>query len=189
MAALNIANLVLVQILRISQTTISQHPGVQNQLLYLILIPHVIILLFLYGFSTVVSMTHKGFRNLFAIVGYIFLVVSGWYGGLVPILILWWQALIGIYLFVFILTRLGFHPGRAKEYIGMAKSAVSKLTEGGKKGEALEKQIEKLNRQIKVLEKAMRQAAGPDEQKAYSYQIGQLKMAKADLEHELEELD
>lgn len=187
--ALDIVQLVLVQILRINTSTIANYSTIQDQLLYLILIPHVVILMFLYGFATVVSLAHKGFRNLLAIVGYIFLVLAGWYGMLVPVLVAWWYALIGVYLFVFILTRFGFHPGRAKEYIGMFKSIGEKVGEKGKKEEALEKQIEKLDRQIKELEKAKRQAAGPDEQKALAYQIGQLKMAKVDLEHELEELE
>ena len=88
--SLNLSNLIFSQILKIDPSTIYKYTNVQDQILYLLLIPHIILFLFIYAFSIgIVARViggHVGFSRMMGIVAYIYIVWAGWYGMLVPLL-------------------------------------------------------------------------------------------------------
>jgi hypothetical protein len=189
----DIAKLILQQIFQIAPTTITKYASTQNQLLYLLLIPHVILILFLYIFADSVARmgrtggTHKGLFYLVGIVSYLYLVLGGWYGSiLVPIFIGLWQLIIALALFAFVFSRF-IHPARAGEMLALGKAIGGKLVEKERTKKRIEAEIKATDRMLREVERS------PAESKqAMSYksmQLSQLRMKKAELEAALEELE
>jgi hypothetical protein len=142
----SLTNMLFSQILKISDSTIYHYATIQDQVIYLLLIPHVILFLFIYAFSIgiVARITggHVGFSRLMGIVVYIYMVWAGWYGALVPLLNMWLNiALIGG-LIVFLVTAI-MHPAKG-----------TKLEElGGKIGGSIGDKLGKAALKDKTLEK------------------------------------
>jgi membrane-bound ClpP family serine protease len=110
----DIAQLLLEQILRIDPSHLFKYSAVQDQLLYLILIPNVILILFIVGFTGAIAGAHKGMRNLLAIVVYLFFILGGWYGSfLIPLTITYFKAMLVFGILIFVLAKF-FHPTMAK---------------------------------------------------------------------------
>lgn len=146
----DVASFVFEQVLRIDPSTISNYSTMQDQLLYLILIPHIVLFLFIVAFSrgivTRVVGQHRGFEYLFGIAAYFVIVLGGWYGSiLVPILLTWFYIAIGIALIIFIISIV-FSPARAPALFRLGtevgKTIGEKTTGKTKKREAIVKEID-----------------------------------------------
>jgi len=154
--AIDIYTLLFEEVLQISSSTLSNYATIQDQLLYLVLIPHVILFLFIYGFSTgivqrVLGLQHHGFKYLVSISVYLFIVLGGWYGSLAPLFAGWFKILLVVGIFFFLLSAI-WHPARGRS-TGKAIESGFKYLGGqtfGKSGKAkvLDKEIRKLNEQI-----------------------------------------
>ena len=144
--SLNLSNLIFSQILKIDPSTIYKYTNVQDQILYLLLIPHIILFLFIYAFSIgIVARViggHVGFSRMMGIVAYIYIVWAGWYGMLVPLLNAWFVIALGAGLLIFLVTAV-VHPARnvAIEQLGgkVGASIGKKLGENIQKDKKLEK--------------------------------------------------
>jgi hypothetical protein len=152
----NLTNLIFSQLLKISSTNIIHYTSIQDQVLYLIFIPHIILFLFLYAFSIgiVARVTggHVGFSRLLGIAAYIYIIWSGWYGTfLIPLLNAWFVIALFFGLIVFLITAV-MHPARgvAIEELGgkLGVIAGKKLSESIKK----DKNIEELYRHKEYIE-------------------------------------
>lgn len=145
---INLFQIIFEEYLKISSDLISKYPTIQDQLLYLILIPHVVLLLFLFGFGQTFIHEHKGLRLLTTITAYVFFIWAGWYGTiLVPLAIGWFYILLGIGLVFFFVGRV-IHPSRASELFALSKAVGEKLTEKSKKAKVYQDEIDSLNAQI-----------------------------------------
>jgi uncharacterized membrane protein (DUF106 family) len=75
---------ILVQILKISSDLLSKYSTVQDRLLWLIFIPHILLFIFIWLFADNMAKlgggTHTGIRTLVAIAAYITIIFTGWYG-------------------------------------------------------------------------------------------------------------
>lgn len=127
--------LIFETLLKIDPNTIAQYTTIQDQIIFLLLIPHIILFLFIYAFSaSVVGRVvgaHRGLRNLIGVAAYVFIVSAGWYGGiLIPLFITWFQILLVIAFVVFFISII-FHPAR----IGPLTDLAGKLGVGESKEE------------------------------------------------------
>ena len=110
----NLFNLVFREILKISPTLLSRYTTVQDQIIYLILIPMVILFLFIVAFSRQIVGRivgeHRGFQYLVSIIVFIYLVYNGTFGTLlVPLFIGWLNIAIVLSLIVFVVSVV-MHP-------------------------------------------------------------------------------
>lgn len=180
---ISLFQIIFEQFLKISPDLLSKYSTVQDQLLYLILVPHIILFLFLITFSSWVTGTHKKLQILTSVGTYIFLIWGGWYGTLiVPLFIFWFYGVIFIALSVFFIGRLFLHPSKTGEFAEVAKGLHRKLTEKSEKIKALDKEIEKVDRQLKSF------GYGPYQPQQQQF-IDYLKSQKAALEVEREHLE
>jgi len=146
---LDLMSIIFDQILKISPVLQSQYPLVQDKLIYLLLIPHAILLLFLYSFAMwIVQSGHRGFNILFMLIGYVFIIYAGFYGTiLIPLFVNYFVITVGISIFFFIMSRIlpmNYLPGLIKLGSETGK-AVGKATVGkGKEEKALKSQIQVL---------------------------------------------
>ncbi len=151
---INLFQIIFEEFLKISPNLISNYSTIQDQLLYLVLIPHVILFLFLAAFGLglmgrVFGKPHHGFQLLVIIISYIYIVWSGWYGSfIVPFTITWFLIALVIGLFLFFINAVF----SLKQLYGIPKL----IGEGGKllgapggKGEA----IDRLRKQRIIVEK------------------------------------
>jgi len=138
--SVDLFNLIFNQVLKVSPTILYKYTVIQDQVLHFILLPHVILFLFLFGFGQAVIPEHKGLRYLVMVVTYIFIIMQGWYGTfLIPLLEGWFTITLVFGLFLFFATRI-LHPATAQK-IGMAAASLAK--DAGKEI-GKDKQIEKL---------------------------------------------
>lgn len=148
-ATIDLFQLIFEQILKIDPTVISKYATVQDQLLYLILIPHVIIFLFLFSFGIWIIKEHRGLRYLLVIVSYLYIVWGGWYSWIAEWLVgfFWWKLILGSAFLFFLISRI-IPPARAMglhKLAGEAGASIHEMTMGkSKKRKALEDEIEKL---------------------------------------------
>ncbi len=178
--------LIFQTILQINPSLLSQYTTLQDQILYLLFIPHIILFIFIFGFMTVLGGAHRGLRYLVGIGAYAFIILSGWYGNpLVGLFIVWWQILLVLAVVFFIGSKI-IHPTRVTEIFGIGKKITGKLTEKSKLSKKLEKQIKSIKRQIRALER--RQSQRPTPSRLIEAEIAELERRKAELEVELEEL-
>ncbi len=177
---INLFQLIFEEFLKISPDLISKYATIQDQLLYLILIPHAVLFLFLFGFGVFMGYGHKGLTFLLRIVAYIFIVWAGWYGTiLVPLTISWFYIMIGIALFMFFVAKI-FHPFTAQnlgEFASKVAGEMADKTIGKEKErETLEEEIKMVNDQIRTLENETRQPGITPMALSYAQmQINQLK--------------
>jgi hypothetical protein len=156
MAAFNIIDFVLMDLLHISSDLIRDYSSTQEQLLYLVLIPHTVLLLFVYMFAGSISnmaivgpVEHKGFKVLFGIVAYITIIFTGWYGNLlVPIFILWWQAALVVALILFSMSKLIINPASFRDMAMLANVVGGKANEKRASKKKVEKELRLVNEQI-----------------------------------------
>lgn len=182
--------LIFEQFLKISPTLINKYTTIQDQLLYLILIPHVVLLLFLWSFGEWISRGRPRFHILLSIVGYIFIIFGGWYGTfIVPIVVSWFIFLIAGAFVFFLLTYI-IHPARgpaAYKLAGEVGKSIGKATIGKekKRGE-LERQIDEIDAMIAAIKSTP--ASTAEAQNYRDMQIQQLEAKKASLQHQLDNL-
>jgi hypothetical protein len=186
-------NIIFREILKISPSLISKYPTLQDQIIYLILIPTVILFLFIVAFSKgIVGRIvgeNKAFEYLLSVVTYIYLVYSGIFGAtLVPIFTAWLNIAIVVALIVFVFSVI-IHPARGPAIMRLAgeagKAVGGKLLEKEKKAKELEKKIRSLQNQINSLESRYSATIRPV---LIEREIAELERRKAELESELSEL-
>lgn len=193
MVLTGIEKIIFVEILKISSSVLNNPQWaatMQDRLLYLIFIPHVLLVIFIWIFADNVSRigggTHVGIRTLVSIATYVFIVFAGWYGSLiVPIFVGLWQLILAVALISFVLSRF-LHPARAKEMMALGKVVGEKVTEKGKIRKKLEHERDAVRRMMREIQKS---PARTQEGMQYKeMQLAQLRAKLAEIEHELEEL-
>lgn len=192
MAVLDLFTIIFTEFLKISPDLISKYTTIQDQLLYLILIPHAILLLFIFTFGYwFVGNAHKGLRLVISLVAYIYIIWAGWYGSLViPIVNAFLPMLIISWFLFFIFSRV-FHPlniGGASGVIKGASDVVKVSIEKGKNREKAEKELSLVKTRISYLTKQYEKAQHDNNRKLEAelvYQIEKLEDVKRRLELEL----
>jgi len=190
--ATDLFNLIFNEILKISPTLLSKYATIQDQVIYLILIPTVILFLFIYAFAKgIVGRIvgeHRGFEYLVSIVTYIYLVYSGIFGAtLVPIFITWLNIAIVVALIVFIMSVV-IHPARGPALMKVGEAigkSAGKLGAKEKQRKAIEEEIDSVKKQIAALEAERNRPMEPAAKSYIEMQIGNLRARKADLESRL----
>lgn len=188
MATIDLVNLLFTQILKIDPSILYKYATLQDQMLYLFLIPSVILFLFLYAFSfgivTRVVGQHKGFSYLVGIVSYIYIVYAGWYGKLVLWFLNWLTIALGLALFLFFVSII-FHPSATTAGMKMVGEVGKELAKGKAKDtekKTIEEEISALNREISSLN-GQEQRATEATAKAY------IQMQRANLEAQKRRLE
>lgn len=189
---LNLFQIIFEEFLKISPDLISKYPTIQDQLLYLILIPHAVLFLFLFGFGIFLAHEHKGLKFLLRVTAYIFIVWAGWYGTiLVPLTISWFYIMLGIGLIVFFIAKI-FHPVTAQALGGPAAKVLGEIGDRtiGKEKErdALEEEIKSTNAQIITLKNQLKQPLEPTAKAYIQMQISQLENQLVVLKRKLSKL-
>jgi hypothetical protein len=180
-----IGQLIFETILRIDPSLLIKYTAMQDQILYLILIPHIILFIFIFGFMRVIGGEHKGLQYLVGIGAYLFIIIGGWYGDpLVGLFILWWQVLLVVAIVFFIGSKF-IHPARIREIFNIGKSITGKVTEKPRLAKKLEKQIRSIDRQIEAINSRYRGTTMP---RLAQREIDELVRRKAEVQAELEEL-
>jgi hypothetical protein len=158
--SINLFNLIFTQILKISPSLISKYTTIQDQILNLVLIPHVILFLFIYAFSIgiVARITggHKGFSTLVGVISYIYIIWNGWYGTfLIPLLNAWFMIALVCSLVLFFITVV-ISPAKSPALTKLGAEA-GKMA-GKKFGEAIgkDKKLEKLYKEKEFAEQQIR---------------------------------
>jgi len=193
MATIDIFEIIFETLLRIDPSIISNYTNVQDQLLYLIFIPHVVILFFLwsFGYWMVGARGHRGIRYLMTIAGYVFIIMSGWYGSwMLPIIIAWFPIMLGGMFLFFIITRI-LPPktiGGMHDVIGEVGAARKSMVDKTKSVSALKKEKTYIIKNIKELQRAIQAERDP---RIKATLIQQLRQEKGDfhvIEQKLREL-
>jgi hypothetical protein len=153
---IDIASILFEQFLRISPALLSQYSTVQDRLLYLIFIPHVILLLFLWSFGYwVAGKGHAGIRILLSLAAYIYLVWAGWYGSfIIPILLAWFPLLLIATFLFFILSRI-LHPMSLSTASGVMKAVIDKAAGKPLETRRATEEVAMIRKTIADLEKTM----------------------------------
>ncbi len=102
---LDLQRLIFEEFFKISPSLLAKYHTVQDQLLYLILIPHVVLFMFLLMLGNRIIGGNKILKRLLMITAYIYIIWSGFYGTIfVPIMTVWFMYIvIGTFiLFLFI---------------------------------------------------------------------------------------
>lgn len=147
----NLFNLIFNQILKISPSLLYKYATLQDQVLNLILLPHVILFIFLLGFGWGVIPQNKGLRYLVMIVTYIFVVTQGWYGTfLVPLLQIWFWIMLVTGLFLFFAFKI-IHPATARK---LGDAAAKAAMDAGKRM-GKDKQVERLAEELTSVQRRM----------------------------------
>ncbi len=183
--SVDLFRLIFNEILKISPTLLYKYTTIQEQVFYLILLPHVILFLFLFGFGWAVIPENKGLRYLVMIVTYIFVVMQGWYGSfLVPLLEVWFWITLVFGLFLFFITRV-IHPATAQK-LGRAGGKLAR--EMGKRA-GREKQIEVLEEELDHVKSQMRTHRGHIKDNPGAAQVyHMLEQRKFELERKIKKL-
>jgi hypothetical protein len=191
--ATDLFNLIFNEILRVSPALLSKYSTVQDQVIYLILIPTVILFLFIYAFAKgIVGRIvgeHKGFEYLVSIVTYIYLVYSGIFGmTLIPIFITWLNIAIVVALIVFVISVV-IHPARGPALMKVGEAvgkSVGKMSAKAKEQRAIEEEIDSIKKQIAALESQANSPGIEPAARAYMQsQVGNLRARQRDLESRL----
>lgn len=173
------------QILRFTSRTLAMYPEFTDKLLYLILIPHIVLFLFLASFGLWVAKGNRGFQVLIAIAGYLFFILSGWYGSfLAPFIANFFIIWLAIGFLTFIVVRIIppiYGPGVRGFGKAVAEKASEKTIGKSVKKKELEKQLRLVNKKINTVRN---QPPGKARDKKYM----ELLELKDNIEHELKEL-
>jgi hypothetical protein len=192
---IDLFEIIFEMILQIDPSTLVKYSTLQDQLLFLILVPHIVLLLFIVAFSRSIVRrvvgSHRGFEYLFALAAYLVVILTGWYGGfLVPILITWFYVGLIVAFIIFILSIV-ISPARTTVLAKMFKetgSVIGKETIGkSKRKKAIEKEIDKLESKKNSLVERMNLTTDPTAKGYLSVQIGEIEGKIAELQHELDE--
>lgn len=151
---MDITTLIFEEILKISPQLMSKYSSLQDQMLYLILIPHVVLLLFIVAFSRgIVAKVlggHRGFEYLFIISTYLVFILAGWYGMfIVPIMITWFYIGLIVAFGIFVISAV-FNPARSSNAMKFFGAAGQKAGEAAGLGKekarnAYQKEIDNLD--------------------------------------------
>ncbi len=192
--ALDLFTLIFTEILKVSPTLIAKYSTIQDQIINLIFLPHVILFLFIWGFGMMMmppektrANAHRGFRYLLSLTAYVVIIYQGWYGSfLIPLLQTWFYLMLGAGLVLFFVSKI-YHPVTAKEFgkfgDALGKSVGTRL--------AKDKQIEVIEEELGFIRKRMRDleprrnnndSAAIYEYESYSKQEQQLKRELKKLE-------
>jgi len=189
--ATDLINLLFTQILKISPSTLIRYTTFQDQILYLFLIPHVLLFLFIYAFSFgIVSRVvgpHKGFSYLLGLVSYIYIVYAGWYGFLVTWFLGWLALALGLALFLFFVSVV-FHPSATSAGMKMMGEVGKSLAKGkAKEAEkrSIEEEIDALKKEISALEAEEQRGIEPTARAYIQMQKANLQAQKRRLESRL----
>jgi len=187
MALTGAEKFVLVDILRFTNDVLSRYATTQDRLLFLIFIPHVVLILFIWLFADSISrmggFIHTGIRALAAIAVYITIIFTGWYGGiLAPLFANLWQMMVIFALIMFVGSRF-IHPARAKEFMGLGKFVGEKITEKGNVKKKLEHRAETVRRMIQQIRR--QQPTTAQGRQYQEMQLAQLRAELAELEAEI----
>jgi uncharacterized membrane protein len=188
--SVNLFNLIFTQILKISPSLISHYTSLQDQVLYLIFIPSIIILFFVWTFGYwIVGNANKGFRLLISLASYIYIVYSGWYGSfIIPIILAWFPIVLISFFAFFIMTRI-FHPMNVQGASKVMTAAYEKATSRSKEISTMEKQIEEVDKKIRQLKSMEGRVSGNDRAMAELVsKEAQLEHIKIELKNKLERL-
>jgi len=148
----DIITFVLHDILKISTSLISKYPTVQDKLIYLILIPHIILFIFIYFFAkaTIARILggHAALETALMFIVYLFLIYAGIYGTiLIPIFISSFYLLLIVGL-IFFVIGLFIHPARHEALGRLALEAGKMVAKKSREEEDKAAVIEKINREI-----------------------------------------
>lgn len=121
MATVDLFTLIFEEILKIAPNILYKYGLLQDQVLYLIFIPHVVLFLFIQAFGMGIvppkkdKTENKGLRYLVMITAYIFIIYQGWYGSiLVSLMQTWFEIILIFGLVVFFLAKI-FPPWQIKQ--------------------------------------------------------------------------
>ena len=190
MASIDFITIIFEEILKIDSSLISNYPTVPDQLIYLILIPHIILFLFLSGFGNVLSHEHKGMQYLVSIGAYIFIIYSGWYGMLAQLASTWFTIMIVFGLILFFMAKI-FPPITAQKFGAVGAKAGEKAFAFLGKGKAIEKidrEISYCNQEIARI-RQHGQAGGAEGRQTAMILTAQYEAKKHDLENERRKLE
>jgi hypothetical protein len=190
MATVDLFNLIFIQLLKISPDLISRYSTVQDQILYLLLIPSVIIILFVWTFGYwIMGNGHNGLRILISLIAYIYIVWSGWYGSwIIPVILAWFPIVLVTFFLFFILSRI-LHPMNIGGASKVMKAGFEKIPQKGKEINALRKQIDIIKKKIRHLESEKSKMSDPQARSVLSLEITDLKQKKKEIEHEIDILE
>ncbi len=188
MAEIQLFQLIFEQFLKVDPSILSQYVTVQDQLLYIILIPHVILLLFLWNFGAWISRGSARFNMLISLVGYIYIIASGLYGTFfIPIIVNFFALMIILSFGFFILTYI-IHPARGPALFRLTgelgKEIGEKTVGKSKRKKEISRQIDDINAQIGALRRRLGHGRSSDS--FVNIQITELERRKAELERQLE---
>ncbi|HIQ50070.1 MAG TPA: hypothetical protein EYH56_02645 [Nanoarchaeota archaeon] len=103
----DLVTLIFHELLKISPELLARYPTIQDKLLYLILIPHVVLFILLLFFANNIVRGHPRLKNLILIVSYIYVIYSGFYGSfVVPIAISWFVILLPLFFIGHLILRI-----------------------------------------------------------------------------------
>jgi hypothetical protein len=191
-----ISDIIFNTILKINPTLLSKYTSVTDQAFYLLLIPSVFIILFVWTFGYwFVGKSHNGLRILISMIAYIYVVYSGWYGSfMVSLILAWFPVILISYFGFFIITKI-LHPGNVQGLNKVVDAGFKKIKEANansKEIETTEKNIEILKRKIKDLEAkqmSMERAGNPRAVADIITVLSQLEHQKIDQEEHLKRLE
>ncbi len=190
MADPTLFGLIFEEILKIDPSILAKYTTVTDQLLYLILIPHVILFLFIYGFSSgIVGRIvggHTGFKYLMGIVVYIFIILGGWYGSiLVPIFINWFYIVLVVGIIIFLMMAV-IHPARGPSWVKnigeLGKMAGRRTFGKAAEKKAIEDEIKILRAERESLRRQLGQELRPQAKTYIQMQITEVERRIAQLE-------
>ena len=190
MATVDLFNLIFRTILKISPNLISNYSSIQDQILYLLLIPTVIILLFVWTFGYwIMGKGHNGLRILISLIAYIYIIWSGWYGTwIIPLILAWFPVVLVTFFLFFIMSRI-FHPMNVAGASKVMKAGFEKAGAKGKEINALRKQIEMIDKKIKHLSNERGKMADGQAREVLNLEITDLRSKKKEIEHEIDVLE
>ena len=181
MATIDLMNLIFVEILKISPSLLSQYYTIQDRIIHLLFLPHVILFLFLYGFGLMIVPPpegNRGLRYLIVLAAYIVIIYQGWYGSfLIPLLQTWFYIMLFFGLFLFLVAKI-FHPLTARKLGGAGTAigqSIGNSMSKGKKIEALEDELKFVNQRISKLKCKSNNVQAQFELESYERQKHELK--------------
>ncbi|MDD5416537.1 MAG: hypothetical protein PHU12_01020 [Candidatus Aenigmarchaeota archaeon] len=187
--AIDILTLILETLLKIDTNLIYQYSSIQDQLFYLILIPHVVILMFLWMFGYAVVPSHKGIRYLFTLITYMYIIWSGWYGSwMIPIINAWFPIMIGGMFLFFIIAKV-IHPDVAGAVGGLVKEAGSRIKNIGSKDKEIDKIYRKIGQLEKDKKKVIAEHGGDTDNLAVKYRIENIESQISELKRAIKEIE
>jgi len=184
-------NLIFVELLKISPNLLSQYYTIQDRIIHLLFLPHVILFLFIWGFGMMIvppsgDNSMKGLRYLVSVAAYIFIVYQGWYGTfLIPLLQTWFYVMLIFGLFLFFISKI-LHPVTAKKFGDVGKAVGQSVGEKMARG----KQIEDLENELKFVKKRISELKGqnPGSNTAVAFELESYEKQKHEIEKAIKKL-